>query len=143
MLNKEHRIQIPECGPIILTANYVYKKCKEYYKLLGQEIGKWPKNATITEVSFKYEVYKWRPFQKYITMWVCYSEDENNSGGNMFDLPLDIAIGAKTPKECAIMQLESDMSDHKDDLEAMREDMTVTKRNIRRKQKQIDKIQNA
>lgn len=142
-LDENQTIGIDNYGPITLTAIGFYNLCKEYYKLLGQEIGKWPKNATITEVRFKYEVYKWRPFQKYITMWVCYSEDEKNSGGDMFDLPLDIVIGTKTPKECAIMQLESDMSDYKDDLEAMRKDMAVTKRNIRRKQEQIEKIKNA
>ena len=142
-LSEQHSLRIDGYGTISLNAKELYNQCKEYYNLLGQEIGILPKKSTVTKVTFESETYQWLPFQKYITMWVFYSEDENNSGGNIFDLPLDIVLGTKTLKECAIMELESRISDYKGDLEALKDDMTKTKKNIQKTQKQLSKIQNS
>ena len=143
MLKKEYTLPISGHGVLKLNAIDFYAQCKEYYKLLGQEISILPKKSTVTEVTFKFETYKWLPFQKYINLWVFSQDDDGGRSGVSFDLPLGIATGTKTPKECAIIELESGIADDEGELESLQEDMAQTKRNIQKKQKLLSKIQNS
>lgn len=141
-LDEPHVIQLKNHETLTITGRQLYTLSKEHHKLLDDSIGILPKENTITEISVRLTDYNWRPFQEYIEVWVHYEDSPDSSGGMRFDVPLCIVSGQKTPKECAIMEIEINITDAQDQIISLKAEIAEKRKYITKYKKQLSKIQN-